>query len=68
VPPDNPHALRDAIHIMRRNGVAAHFGSSPRRYVERTLVASAALGEYDAFFDAALNGSRPAPVPALAAT
>ena len=67
VPPDNPHALRDAILKVRSNGVAAHLGSSARRYAERTLVPAIALAEYDSFFEVALNGSRPAPVPALAA-
>jgi colanic acid biosynthesis glycosyl transferase WcaI len=66
VPPDDPHALREAILAVRSDGVAVKLGSSARRYAERTLVPAIALAEYDSFFEVALNGSRPAPVPALA--
>jgi colanic acid biosynthesis glycosyl transferase WcaI len=64
VPPDNPHALRDAILAVKSSPDG--LGSSAKRYAERTLLPATALAEYDAFFDVALNGSRPDPVPALA--
>ena len=67
VPPDDAHALREAILAVRSDGVAVKLGSSARRYAERTLVSATALAEYDSFLEVVLNGSRPAPVSALAA-
>jgi putative colanic acid biosynthesis glycosyltransferase WcaI len=66
VPPDDPQALREAILAVKSDGVGVRLGSSARRYAEQTLVPAIALAEYDSFFEV-LNGSRPEPVPALAA-
>jgi glycosyltransferase involved in cell wall biosynthesis len=67
VQPDDVHALRDAILSVKSNGAAVALGASARRYAERTLLPATALAEYDSFFEVALNGSSPGPVPALAA-
>jgi colanic acid biosynthesis glycosyl transferase WcaI len=66
VPPDDAHALRDAILSVKSNGAGVGLGASARRYAERTLLPARALAEYDSFFEVALNGQRSAPVPALA--
>jgi colanic acid biosynthesis glycosyl transferase WcaI len=66
VPPDDAHALREAILSVRSNGAGVALGASARRYAERTLGPATALAEYDSFFEVALNGHRPTPVPALA--
>jgi colanic acid biosynthesis glycosyl transferase WcaI len=66
VPPDQPNALRDAILSVKSNGAGIRLGASARRYAETTLLPATALADYDSFFEVALNGNRPAPVPALA--
>lgn len=60
VPPDDPHALADAITWVREHrGEAAELGENGRRYAERHLSPARVLREYEAFVETIRDGKAP---------
>jgi colanic acid biosynthesis glycosyl transferase WcaI len=58
VPPDDPHALRDAILAVKDGSSAKELGASGRRYAENVLFPEIVLAEYEQFLEVIIGTSR----------
>jgi colanic acid biosynthesis glycosyl transferase WcaI len=67
VPPDDPHALRDAILVLKDGSSAKELGTSGRRYAEHVLFPEVVLAEYERFLEVVIGTGRSASVETAAA-